>query len=112
MARCYGYVPSLALGLKRQVPTLPLGGSDHVPTVASEFKVGTCGVGSLCCCGHVPPQGGGGGRGGDGGNNMLLMLGVVSSMMMLHDADMLLVPKIRVVLARHRRFLPVCFGQS
>ena len=46
------------------------------------------------------------------GNSMLLMLGVVSSVMMLYDADMLLLRKIRVVLARRRRFLPVCFGQS
>ena len=43
---------------------------------------------------------------------MLLMLGVVSSVMMLYDADMLLVRKIRVVVARRRRFLLVCFGQS
>ena len=52
------------------------------------------------------------GVGGGWGNSMLLMLGVVSSVMMLYDADMLLLRKIRVVLARRRRFLPVCFGQS
>ena len=46
------------------------------------------------------------------GNSMLLMLGVVSQVMMLHDADMLLVRKIRVVLTRRRRFLPVCCAQS
>ena len=44
---------------------------------------------------------------------MLLMLGVVSSVMMLHDTDMLLGRKIRVVLAR-RESLHVCLviGQS
>ena len=52
------------------------------------------------CCGPHPPP-------------MLLMLGLLLSwVLMLHDADMLLVRKIRVVLARHRPFLPVCFGQS
>ena len=36
------------------------------------------------------------------GNNMLSMLGVVSAVRMLYDADMLLMRKIRVVLARRR----------
>ena len=37
-----------------QVPTFPLRVSDHVPTLASEIKVGTCGLGPICSCGHVP----------------------------------------------------------